>query len=126
MALPEVRGWANLGADPDVHRAAEGGKLRVTFSAAFNHKWLDKKTGNKVEETCWLRCVAWDYTAAQFDLVKLKCGALVFLIGRLHEQKRTAGQIFNAPALDAETDSREISQHELTVFEFHLPPPKLQ
>jgi single-stranded DNA-binding protein len=123
MALPLVSGWCHLGADPVVARSTEGGRLRATFSAAFNHEY--DSGGKQVKETTWLRCVAWQSHAAQVLAAELKRGSFVYLTGRLHEQKRSAGQVFGKPELDAE-GRKEISQYELTVYEIMLPTPRAE
>lgn len=121
MALPLVSGWCCLGADPEFARS-EGGTFRTVFSAAFNHKF-SAPGGRKVEEVCWLRCVAWQRLALQIQDARLQKGAWVYVEGRLKERRRRVGEILALGEVD--DHGREISQHELTVYELHLPLPRL-
>lgn len=123
MALPLVSGFCHLGAAPVIARG-EGGTFRATFSAAFNHKYKD---GNRdVQETCWLQCVAWQNLALQIQAARLDKGAWIFVSGRLKERRRPVGEILGVGAGDLDDHGRkEISQHELTVYEMHLPLPRL-
>ena len=123
MALPLVSGFCHLGAAPDVSRG-EGGSFRATFSAAFNHKYKDAG-GREVQETCWLRCVAWQRVAVQIGEARLDKGAFVWVSGRLKEQRRKVGEIFRSEDF-GDNGRKEISQHELTVYEMHLPLPRLR
>lgn len=123
MALPLVSGWCHLGAAPEISRG-EGGSFRATFSAAFNHKYKDSG-GREVQETCWLRCVAWQRLAVQIGEAHLDKGAFVYVQGRLTEQRRAVADIFRGDDW-GDNGRREISQHELTVYEMHLPLPRLR
>jgi hypothetical protein len=122
MALPLVSGWCHLGAAPEVSRG-EGGAFRAVFSAAFNHRY--KASGNRdVQETCWLRCVAWQRVALQIQEARLAKGAWVYVSGRLKERRRPVGELVGMGDLE-DHGRKEISQHELTVYELHLPLPRL-
>lgn len=70
-----------LGKDP-VLRHAPSGSAVASFSIAVGSQWKDKNTGQPMEETEWVNCVAWNRTgeiAAEY----LKKGSQVAITGRM-------------------------------------------
>jgi len=75
----------NLGADPDL-RAMPDGKMVANVSVAVSEKWKDKNTGEMVERTEWLRCVAFG-RLAEIIGEYLKTGAKVYMEGKIRTRK---------------------------------------
>jgi hypothetical protein len=123
MALPLVSGSCCLGSDPEFSRSESGGRFRFTFSAAFNHKYLDK-AGRKVEVTCWLPCVAWQEMAVQLDACRLHKGSWLQVEGRLEMQKRKLSEIWKGEDW-GDHGRREIHQFELTIYRAYFLLPRL-
>lgn len=75
----------NLGADPDVRYAPNGGAI-TNISVATSDVWKDKQTGEKQERTEWHKIVLFNRLgeiAAQY----LKKGSQVFIEGSIRTNK---------------------------------------
>lgn len=77
----------NLGKDPEV-KELQSGKVS-NFSVATSHKWKDKTTGEKKEETEWhnVTCYGGLATIAGSYLRK---GSKVYIEGRIRSRKYQA------------------------------------
>lgn len=69
-----------LGSDPKRIGSA------CNFSIASNKSWKDKETGEWVNKTTWINCVAWGKFGAMINDVYKK-GAYVVIQGELSENK---------------------------------------
>lgn len=74
-----------LGKDPEV-RHFEGNSLVAGFSVATNDSYLDKKTGERVEQTDWHNVVLWNGLGSVAEKY-LKRGSLVYIEGKLVTRK---------------------------------------
>lgn len=75
----------NLGKDVEI-RATQSGKSVANFSIAVSDGYKDKQTGEQVDQTEWVRCVAFDKLAdicGQY----LQKGSKVFVSGRMKTRK---------------------------------------
>lgn len=78
-------GIGNLGRDPEVRYSPEGGAI-CNISLACSHSWKDKTTGEKREETEWVRVVFYN-RLAEIAGEYLKKGRSVYIEGRLKTRK---------------------------------------
>lgn len=74
-------GIGRLGSDPDV-RYLPNGDAVTNFNVACDDSYKDKQTGQKVERTEWVRCVAFRQTA-EFLGEWLRKGARIHVSGKL-------------------------------------------
>lgn len=106
----------NLGRDVEM-RAMPSGKSVANFSVAVADSYKDKQTGEQVDQTEWVRCVAFDKLAEICDQYLHK-GSKVYVQGRMKTrswekdgQKQYATEVVleNMQMLDARApvDSRE-------------------
>lgn len=79
--LNEWKGIGRLGKDLDL-RYLPNGDAVVSFSIACDDSYKDKQTGQKVERTEWVRCVAFRQTAEFLGEWLLK-GARILVTGKL-------------------------------------------
>lgn len=104
----------NLGKDVEI-RATQSGKSVANFSIAVSDGYKDKQTGEQVDQTEWVRCVAFDKLAdicGQY----LQKGSKVFVSGRMKTRKwndstgrdcyTTEVAIENMQMLDGRADSK--------------------
>ncbi len=70
----------HVGKDPEA-RTLENGKKKVEFSVATTEKYVNKTTGEEVEETEWHRIECWSKLA---DIVEsyVKKGMLLYVEGK--------------------------------------------
>ena len=68
------------GKDPEVNHTA-GGKAIAQISIATNESWIDKNTGQKVEETEWTDCVFFGKLAEIVGQYVSK-GSLLYIEGK--------------------------------------------
>lgn len=80
----------NLGDDVELKYMPSGGAV-ATISVATTHKWKDKQTNEKKEQTEWHR-VALFNRSAEVAAEYLKKGSKVYIEGRLRTQKWTDAQ----------------------------------
>jgi single-strand DNA-binding protein len=76
----------NLGRDPEVRYAADGGTAICNVSIATTSTWKDKNTGERREETEWHRVVFYSRLAEVVGEY-LKKGSQVYIEGRLKTRK---------------------------------------
>lgn len=79
--LNEWKGLGRLGRELEL-RYLPNGDAVVSFSIACDDSYRDKQTGNKVERTEWVRCVAFRQTA-EFLGEWLMKGARILVTGKL-------------------------------------------
>jgi len=75
----------NLGADPDI-RYTTNGVAVANLSVASNREWKDKQTGEKQQQTEWVRAVAFD-KLAEICAEYLVKGSKVYIAGRMQTRK---------------------------------------
>ena len=75
----------NLGRDPEVRYSPEGTAI-CNISLACSHSWKDKATGEKREETEWVRVVFYS-RLAEIAGEYLRKGRSVYIEGRLKTRK---------------------------------------
>ena len=97
----------NLGKAPEM-RYTPSGKAVTSFSVAVNHKH-NNQAGEKVSETTWFRCTAWNQQA---DICNqyLKKGSKVMVEGRLVADPMTGG-----PKLWNKQDGTQGASFEISV-----------
>lgn len=78
----------NLGKDPEVRNAQNGGKI-VSFTLATSESWNDKSSGERREKTEWHRIVIFNERLAEVAERFLKKGRKVYLEGVLQTRKWT-------------------------------------
>ncbi len=78
----------NLGKDPEVRNAQNGGKI-VSFTLATSESWNDKSSGERREKTEWHRIVVFNERLAEVAERFLKKGRKVYLEGVLQTRKWT-------------------------------------
>lgn len=78
-------GIGNLGRDPEVRYSPEGAAV-CNISVACTSSWKDKKTGERKEETEWVRVVFYN-KLAEIAGEYLKKGRPVYIEGRLKTRK---------------------------------------
>ena len=80
-------GIGNLGKDPDMRYTASGDAV-CNFSIACTDSWKDKATGEKKEQTEWVR-ISFFGKLAEIAGQYLKKGAQVYIEGSLRTRKWT-------------------------------------
>jgi single-strand DNA-binding protein len=75
----------NLGKDVEI-RAMPNGKAVANFSVAVADSYKDKQTGEQVDQTEWVRCVAFDRLAETCGQYLHK-GSKVYVQGRMKTRK---------------------------------------
>lgn len=75
----------NLGRDPETRYLPSGGAV-CNFSIAVADDYKDKATGQKVDKTEWVRCVAFG-KLAEVCGEYLKKGSKVYVSGRMETRK---------------------------------------
>ncbi len=75
----------NVGKSPEL-RYTPGGDAMCNFSIAINESWNDKETGQKREETEWVRVVAYRKLAEICGQL-LSSGKQVFVQGKMKTKK---------------------------------------
>lgn len=83
--LNQVQCIGRLGRDPESRYLANGDAV-ANFSIACSESWKDKNTGEKVEKTEWIRCVAFRQLAEIVSKYLVK-GKQVYVSGRLTTRK---------------------------------------
>ena len=78
----------NLGKDPEVRNAQNGGKI-VTFTLATSETWNDKASGERKEKTEWHRVVVFNERIADVAEKYLRKGKKVYVEGSLTTRKWT-------------------------------------
>jgi single-strand DNA-binding protein len=78
-------GLGNLGRDPEVRHSADGVAV-CNISIACTNSWKDKTTGERREETEWVRVVFYN-RLAEIAGEYLKKGKPVYVEGRLKTRK---------------------------------------
>ncbi len=76
----------NLGRDPEVRHAQDGGKI-VTLNVATSESWKDRGTGERREKTEWHRVVVFNTHVADVAERYLKKGSKVYIEGGLQTRK---------------------------------------
>ncbi len=85
MSLNKVQFIGHLGRDPEV-RYTQSGAAVCSFSVASTERYKDKNTGEQVESTEWLSCVAWNQLG-EICGEYLRSGSLVYVEGKLKTRK---------------------------------------
>ena len=78
-------GIGNLGKDPDMRYTASGDAI-CNFSIACSESWKDKATGEKKEQTEWVR-ISFFGKLAEICGQYLKKGSQVYIEGRIKTRK---------------------------------------
>ncbi len=78
----------NLGRDPEVRTAQDGGKI-VNLSLATSESWKDRQSGERKEKTEWHRVVIFNPNLADIAERYLKKGSTVYVEGQLQTRKWT-------------------------------------
>ena len=78
-------GIGNLGKDPDVRYSASGDAI-CNFSIACTESWKDKATGEKKEQTEWVR-ISFFGKLAEICGQYLKKGSQVYIEGSMRTRK---------------------------------------
>lgn len=84
-SLNKVMIIGNLGADPEM-RYTPSGAAMANFNVACNRTWTNRDTGERQEQTEWVRVVLWNRlaeTASQY----LQKGRQVYIEGRLQTRE---------------------------------------
>lgn len=76
----------NLGKDPEVRHAQNGGKI-VSFSLATSEQWKDASSGEPKSKTEWHRIVIFNEKLGEVAEKFLKKGSKVYLEGQLQTRK---------------------------------------
>ena len=112
----------NLGTDPEVKKLENGATL-ASFSIATSESYLDKQSGNKVENTDWHDIVLWRGLAEVAEKF-LKKGTKIYVEGRLKKrswQDREGNTRYNVEIIGDEMtilsrpDSKDKIQSPYTV-----------
>ena len=83
--LNKVMIIGNLGADPEMRYTPSGAAV-ANFNVACSRAWTNRQTGERQEETEWVRVVLWERlaeTASQY----LQKGSQVYIEGRLQTRE---------------------------------------
>ena len=81
----EVTIVGTLGADPEVKQFSNGGSITI-ISVATSEQWTDKQTGERREQTEWLRIV-FSNKLAEIAAQYLRKGSQVYVEGSLRTRK---------------------------------------
>ncbi|MBV5330388.1 MAG: single-stranded DNA-binding protein [Chlorobium sp.] len=82
--LNKMMAIGNLGKDVEV-KYTQGGDVLASFSVAVSERWKDK-SGEMVEKTEWISCVAWRKLAETCGEYLHK-GSKVYIEGKLQTRK---------------------------------------
>jgi len=74
-----------LGRDPELRHLSNGDAC-ANFSIAVGESWKDKSSGEKVEKTEWVRCVAWRQLG-EICGEWLKKGQQVYVSGKMQTRQ---------------------------------------
>ena len=90
-SLNKVMIIGNLGSDPEM-RYTPSGSAVANLSVACNRNWTNRETGERHEETEWVRVVLWN-RLAEIASQYLQKGRQVYIEGRLrtHEYQDRDG-----------------------------------
>lgn len=74
--------------DNPIVKSLESGKKAATFQVATHNRYIDKTTGDRIENTTWHRVVAWGKTA---DIVErfVKKGSQLIVTGEISNRTYT-------------------------------------
>lgn len=86
--LNKVQLIGNLGRDPEVRTMQSGGKV-VNLSIATTGSWIDKRSGERREQTEWHRVVIFSDGLANIVETYLRTGSKVYIEGSLKTRKWT-------------------------------------
>ena len=86
--LNKVQLIGNLGRDPEVRTMQSGGKV-VNLSIATTESWIDKRSGERREQTEWHRVVIFSDGLANIVETYLRTGSKVYIEGSLKTRKWT-------------------------------------
>lgn len=89
-SLNKFIGIGNLGRDPEL-RYAPNGDAVATISVGITEKWVDKTSGDKKENTEWVRVVFYRKLAEVVGQY-LKKGSSIYFEGKMHTKKYTDKQ----------------------------------
>lgn len=78
----------NLGKDPEVRFAPDGGRI-VNMNIATSESWKDKNTGERKDKTEWHRVVIFNDKIGEIAEKYLKKGSKVYVEGKLQTRKWT-------------------------------------
>lgn len=78
----------NLGRDPEVRTAQDGGKI-VTLNIATSESWKDRQSGERKEKTEWHRVVIFNPNLGDVAERYLRKGSSVYVEGALQTRKWT-------------------------------------
>jgi single-strand DNA-binding protein len=78
----------NLGRDPEIRNAQDGGKI-ANLSIATSESWKDRASGERKEKTEWHRVVIFNPHLADIAERYLKKGSTVYIEGALQTRKWT-------------------------------------
>lgn len=76
----------NLGRDPDIRNTQSGGKI-ANMSIATSERWTDKRSGEKVEKTEWVRVVVFNDALVNLIERYVKKGSTIYVEGKLQTRK---------------------------------------
>jgi single-strand DNA-binding protein len=94
----------NLGRDPEIRTTQSGGKV-VNLAVATSENWIDKRSGERREQTEWHRVVIFSDGLANIAETYLHKGSKVYVEGSLktrrwtdqHKQERFTTEIVLQP-----------------------------
>jgi len=71
----------NLGADPEIRRSQDGRPI-ANFSLAVTESWRDKNTGERKENTTWVRCVCFSEGLCKVLEQYVRKGSKLYIQGK--------------------------------------------
>ena len=83
--LNKVMIIGNLGADPEMRYTPSGAAV-ANFNVACSRAWTNRQTGERQEETEWVRVVLWE-RLAEIASQYLQKGSQVYIEGRLQTRE---------------------------------------
>ena len=101
----------NLGGDPEM-RYMQDGTAVTNLSIATNRSWVDAATGERKQETTWVRASVWG-KRAEIVHQYLKKGNGILVEGRLKPDPQSGG-----PRLWTRQDGTVAASYEMTVDNF--------
>ena len=104
-------GIGNLGKDPDVRYSAIGDAI-CNFSIACTESWKDKATGEKKEQTEWVR-ISFFGKLAEICGQYLKKGSQVYIEGSMRTRKWTDKD--SQRRNEAHRERRLVKRHSMTL-----------
>ena len=84
-SLNKVMIIGNLGADPEMRYTPSGAAV-ANFNVACNRTWTNRDTGERQEQTEWVRVVLWN-RLAEIASQYLQKGRQVYIEGRLQTRE---------------------------------------